>query len=172
MIFSINKIIKNKGFSLIGVMISISMIVVGVVSVITLTSSIFSIERMSNNKFIATLLAREGIENIRQIRDTNWMIIQGGSSSASWQDSICPGPGTQTFYLDGSSYTLTAPSSPSLSFERTVTADPCTPVTDPNAVGATPPPPIKVTSKVSWTDKGKTRDVELTEYLHDWMKLP
>lgn len=155
---------NKKGFSLVGVMIAITMIIVGVLAVYALTSSIFKVERISNNRFVATLLAREGIELVRQKRDDNWLDIatelredpSGDLAGYTWKKGIC----------DGSEL----PSSTFGIFSMTVTAEPddCTPedISD----EADSPEPIKITSTVSWNEQGSERSLELIEYLYDWRK--
>lgn len=68
-----NKTTKNnKGFGLLEVIISISVVIIGILPLINLFSSVLTRERDTENKLMAIYFAQEGIEIVRQIRDTNW----------------------------------------------------------------------------------------------------
>jgi type II secretory pathway pseudopilin PulG len=60
------------GFSLLGVLLAtgIGLIVIGVIA--SLASRIYQTTRTSKEAFIATALAREGVELVRANRDSNW----------------------------------------------------------------------------------------------------
>lgn len=68
---------KNKGFSLIGVIATLFIAAVGLASVISLTSISLNSSNSSKMKLVASGLAQEGIEIVRDIRranadETNW----------------------------------------------------------------------------------------------------
>ena len=74
----IKKIINYKskpqaGFSLIEAMIALSVIITGVVSGLTLTSFNLTASFISETRLIAANLAREGLETVRSLRDSNWL---------------------------------------------------------------------------------------------------
>lgn len=62
---------KSQG--LIESLIAMAVIVVGLVSVLTLVVFNLRVQSYSHDMLIATNFAKEGIEVIRSIRDTNWM---------------------------------------------------------------------------------------------------
>lgn len=62
---------KNKGFSLIGVIVTLFIVSVGLTSVITLTSTALNTSNTSKMRLIAASLAQEGIEVVRDIRRAN-----------------------------------------------------------------------------------------------------
>ena len=62
-----------RGFTIIEVIMAIFVLVVGVVGIYSIAPRIVSITSINNRKFIASQLAREGIEIVRNIRDSNWL---------------------------------------------------------------------------------------------------
>ena len=63
----------NRGFTLIEVMVAISVLTIGIMGIYTLIPKVISITSANANRFIVSQLAREGIEVVRNIRDTNWL---------------------------------------------------------------------------------------------------
>ncbi|MCK4453842.1 prepilin-type N-terminal cleavage/methylation domain-containing protein [Candidatus Parcubacteria bacterium] len=63
----------KKGFSLLEVLVAITVITVGLVGIVGLIVYNISISRVSSNKVIAVNLAQEGIEAVKNIRDSNWL---------------------------------------------------------------------------------------------------
>ena len=64
---------KKNGFSLLEVLVAITVLTVGLVGVVGLINYNISISRTSPEKIIAVNLAQEGIEVVRNIRDSNWL---------------------------------------------------------------------------------------------------
>ncbi len=65
---------SEQGFTLVEVIVATTVIVVGVLATVSVAN--FSVRASGNNErtIVATNLAREGIELVRNIRDTNWQI--------------------------------------------------------------------------------------------------
>lgn len=63
----------HKGFSFIEVMMAIFLIVIGLVSAMSLLASSMNQTMDSRNQIVAGLLAQEGVELARNVRDTNWV---------------------------------------------------------------------------------------------------
>lgn len=80
----------STGFTLLEIMIGIFILTVGVVGISNIISNIFLYTRLASSKLIAAYLAQEGVEIVRNIRDTNW--IEGASA---WDDGIEALPGYQ-----------------------------------------------------------------------------
>ena len=68
-----DKIKQQRGLSIMEAMIALAVIVTGVVSGLTLTSYNLTASVASEKQLLAVNLAREGIEVIRQKRDSNWL---------------------------------------------------------------------------------------------------
>ncbi len=63
----------NKGFTLIEITVAIVIMTIGIVGIYSLVPKITSVASTNNNNFIASQLAKEGAEIIRNIRDGNWL---------------------------------------------------------------------------------------------------
>ena len=77
---------NEKGFSLIEVIVSIAVITTALITVMALISFSVSSIGLSKSKIIATNLAQEGVEIIRNIRDSNWLSYK--RSPETWRDGL------------------------------------------------------------------------------------
>jgi prepilin-type N-terminal cleavage/methylation domain-containing protein len=73
---------KEKGFTLIEMLIAVSVMTIGIVGVYALVPQIISVTASNTDKLIASQLAREGMELVRNIRDTNWL------KNANWDAGL------------------------------------------------------------------------------------
>ena len=64
---------KQKGFTIIEVLISLFIIVIGVIGSSIVIQDIFVNTFTASHKLTAAYLAKEGLEIVRNIRDTNWL---------------------------------------------------------------------------------------------------
>ncbi|MFA6896949.1 MAG: prepilin-type N-terminal cleavage/methylation domain-containing protein [Patescibacteria group bacterium] len=76
---------KDKGFSLMEVIISIGIISFAFVGVMAVFASNIRAEMLSRDRITAAYLAQEGVEIIKQKRDTNWFI------GTDWDNGINSG---------------------------------------------------------------------------------
>ena len=76
---------KGEGFTLIEVIIVILVVTVGVLAAYITTQEIVSYTHQISYRLTAAYLAKEGIEIVRNIRDTNWL------ESASWKEGLVAG---------------------------------------------------------------------------------
>jgi prepilin-type N-terminal cleavage/methylation domain-containing protein len=84
---------KNKGFTLLELMIAITVLSVGIVGVFGLIQNTLRSAEDLKSRLIASYLAQEGIELVRNIRDNNW--AQGND----WMDNLsCSVSGCEVFY--------------------------------------------------------------------------
>ena len=68
------KIVKNKsGFSVIEAVVATYMVSLALVGVLTLVAQNLKVKQINTNMMVASMLAQEGIELVRNIRDTNWL---------------------------------------------------------------------------------------------------
>lgn len=66
------KIKNEKGFSFVEVMISVFILLVGIVTVLGLMASVLKNSIDAKDQEIAGFLAQEGVELVKNVRDTNW----------------------------------------------------------------------------------------------------
>jgi len=79
----------KKGFTLLEVMIAISILTVGIGGSYILISQTLIMASESQNRLIASYLAQEGIELVKNIRDSNWLKMhKGGEGVTSWSEGI------------------------------------------------------------------------------------
>lgn len=91
---------RQAGQGLLEVIIGIGVIIAGTVGTVTLVTQTIKAGRTSNNQIVASNLAREAIEIVRNIRDQNWLKIQAnvdvdpgaGFALAKTFDGIVPAP--------------------------------------------------------------------------------
>jgi len=70
---NIKNIQNNKGFTLIELSISIFVLAIAIIGAYNAFTTMDILTSNSTNRFVAVYLAQEGIEIIRNIRDTNWI---------------------------------------------------------------------------------------------------
>lgn len=83
----------NSGFTLLETVIAIAILTSSILMVYTAIVRVISYSYDNQNQLIASYLAQEGIEVVRNIRDTNW--VEG---AASWKDGL--GAGTYRVQYD------------------------------------------------------------------------
>ncbi len=175
------KIHQKSGFTLLETMIAIAVLLIGVVGPISIIGDSLSKIYYAKDQIIAVNLAQEGIEVVRQVRDTNFL------ATATWNEGFasgdCPGAngcmvniensgisiikcgGTCDFkvYLDSVDglYHQAIPTPPA---GPAITITNFTRKVETAGVGVE----VKITSTVTWTTGGKTGTVVVSENLFKW----
>lgn len=75
----------NKGFTFIEIIVAISVMTVGILGIYALVPEAVSIIADNTDRFTAAQLAREAIEVVRNIRDSNWL------SNSAWDQDLDAG---------------------------------------------------------------------------------
>jgi len=70
---SASKKYRRDGFTLIEILIAISVLIVGIVGVYAIVPRIVGVTAENRDEFIASQLAQEGLEIVRNMRDSNWL---------------------------------------------------------------------------------------------------
>ncbi|HEY4714947.1 MAG TPA: prepilin-type N-terminal cleavage/methylation domain-containing protein [Candidatus Paceibacterota bacterium] len=178
----------TQGFTLIETLVALAIFSTSIVALISVTGSGVANTNYAKNKFIASYLAQEGVELVRNIRDTNslllgpWADFLGGSDGTKGVGkcisligcdidpktltvSPCPNQnGCPLFYDytdtgDGFyTYPTGATSSP---FTRKITV---TDVAQPSSEE------VNITSTVSWNQGGATHRTSYSENLLNWIQ--
>ena len=79
---------KKRGFTVIEVIIATFILTVGVLGAFSVIQMILTFTSNVSSQLAAVYLAQEGIENVRNIRDSNWLAQiawDQGISSGDWQ---------------------------------------------------------------------------------------
>jgi len=90
--------IKNSGFSILEVMVALSILSIGLLGVSSLVIQNLQVQNINKNYLTASMLAQEGLELVRNQRDTNWL------KGADW----LTGSGGNTDILQDWSYAIDA----------------------------------------------------------------
>jgi len=156
----------KRGFTLIEVIIAISVMATGVLGIYALVPKIVSISGTNLNKFVASQLAREGIEIVRNIRDTNWLEgvdFNGGLTTCSGGCEIDYDDSDFAAYDSGRylrinsdgfyNYDPVSETNPETKFKRKITITPNADI-------------LNVKVEVTWSGKGSPFVLE--ENLYNW----
>jgi len=178
-----NKIFKIKnGFTLLEVIIAVFIIAVGVAGVAKIMPSLIVDSSVNQSRLVAAYLAQEGIEIVRNIRDTNWLENQYGGSPVAWDDGFSPcisanggcdidyygvaaPPIIHPFSGTGLKLAITpSPAGYNHSFGNDTTKFVRKITIDKNATNDI----LTVTVNVSWDDRGKHYDFPVQDKLYKW----
>lgn len=122
---SLGSLFTQRGVSLIETLVALFILVLGVTAALSLVGYVSNITAATRYKIIATNLAREGIEAVRNIRDSNWVFYGAGGARDHWDDwdsswkqrdkTTTPTPGQELRYklvlqAGGASESVTDPS--------------------------------------------------------------
>lgn len=181
---SISNLKSNKGFTLLEVVVALGVIIIGLVGVLVLINFTISSSTVSASKLVAVNLAQEGIELVRNIRDTNWV------EDDDWDDKI-KGTGNEIagrmdyndgfdeldeyynpppadakdcgvsneecrLYLDANGFYSHDSTGQATPFYRLIFLD---------GVGT---PYLKITSQVKWSEHNRNHELEIVNYLYNW----
>jgi len=167
--------VNQRGQGLLEMITALSVILTGVLSIISLAMSQSQAYQDATYRLVASSLAWEGIEAVRSIRDSNWLssssnwdaglvsggedvtatpILGGDSWSLDWVPNDIGKPETQIFYNNGL-YTHES-SSVSLPYYRLIKV---------NSEGVDKK---DVVSEVRWQERGRWHSVEVEEWLYNW----
>ncbi|MCK4539938.1 prepilin-type N-terminal cleavage/methylation domain-containing protein [Candidatus Parcubacteria bacterium] len=92
--------INNKGFSLLEASIVMGVVSIGVLGVFSLVLQNIQAQKVSKNILVASMLAQEGLELARNIRDDNWIanpVVDWDSYIKGWADDDFSVDYTMTF---------------------------------------------------------------------------
>ena len=130
---------KEKSFTILEVMMAIFVLTIAVgASYILIQQTLIAVS-LTQSKLIASYLTQEGVENVRNIRDTNWI------NGSAWDTGISSNNEYVNF-LD----------STQSKFERTT------------SITAMSTSTIEVKVEVGWNERGRDYSVEVINYLYDW----
>jgi hypothetical protein len=171
----INKIKNRSGQAMVEAMVALSVVVIGILSVFSLTSNSISLSRVAADRYVAINLASEGIELVKNLIDKNvmdenvaWNYIPGFTMSGDYEidyndSGVAPLENSEGdllyFSKDGSGYyryDMQDPVKDQLTnFRRIIT------INIPN------PDYIHVTSKVLWKSRGNNYELSVEDYFYN-----
>lgn len=144
---------QYKGQGLIEVIISLALLVGGIIGALTLATITIRAGTESRERIQAALLAQEGIEIVKNNRDTNW-IKKAQGENINWDDNLLntdnfPNIGSLSGGNCGSGFEK---------FTRNINIE--------NLSNDKK----KITCTVSWTDASGSHDVKAIDYITNWQK--
>ena len=93
-------VISHKGFSLLELIITILVVSIGILGTHSVVSYTLSAIGLSASRLTAAYLAQEGIEIVRNIRDTNWLEEDAGVPGVLWNSGLDPDREYEADYQD------------------------------------------------------------------------
>jgi len=152
----------KKGFTIIEVLVAVVILTMGAGGAFVLLSRTVSFTSAVNGRLVASYLAQEGIEIVRNIRDTNWLegeALNEGIPEGSWEvdyNTMSLSNAYSGNFLKLGSGMYQYQSGENTSFQRDITI-------------AHIENGIDVTVDVFWEIKGQTYDVEASTILYNWL---
>ena len=157
---------KNKGFSLIEMVVAVFIILIGVVAAFGVLQKIILSTSIGSSRLVATYLAQEGIEIVRNIRDTNWVEGKnwtqniggcGGGCEADYDDTALSSWGGDGNFLEINNEGFCSyDSGVETKFKRKITVD--------EISGEK----LEVRVEVFWTERERDHQVVVQENLYNW----
>ncbi len=160
---------SKGGFSLMEVIIAIGVIVTTLITLIALISSVVSGLKPAKFKLTATSLAQEGLEIVRNIRDSNWLSYK--RVPENWRDGLAAGDYRAQYdeltlfswadlplKIDSNGF-YQYNSGSNTPFKRKIT------------IGHIGDNQIKAVSEVTWQEKGKSYTIEAESRLYNWLEV-
>ena len=174
---------RRKGFGLLEVLLSAVIIIIILAALVTIGRAALNNNENLIERSQATYFAQEGIEMVRQIRDTNWI---DGDNTSKW-DTLVWASSAYTTTDDSKEYglqyeqakfrvlLLESPAGDELTlnnvkYTRKITVN-SVDSSDliPNGSGTNLKPyALKVTSTVTWNFSGQPKTIELSELITNW----
>lgn len=164
----------KNGFTIIEVMMAIFVLTVAVGGSFALIQQTLVAASINQQKLIAYYLAQEGIEIVRNIRDSNWL-EKRNVPDTPWDDGISEDMlidqsrkylvahneselisfGDMVLNLDNGGFYSYSPGTPTR-FKREIT------------ITKTDIDNFKVLVKIQWSERGRIHNIEVIEHLYNW----
>jgi prepilin-type N-terminal cleavage/methylation domain-containing protein len=167
-----SKIRLKKGFTLLEVIIAITIVTVGLVSVLGNIYQAVSYTSFSSSRLIALYLLQEGMEIVRNIRDENWLNNRDWNNGlgtgyyeaeADYNDSSLFPYQNQSLRLDPNGF-YSYDSGTETRFKRKIT------ISYPNSQDCPQDQCLSVQVTVFWNQLGREHQVQATQYLYNWLQ--
>jgi len=170
---------KSSAFTLVEVLIAISILIIGILSgFILVTRALYNVA-VIKDRLTASFLAQEGIELTRQIRDSNFLRILN-EESISWNNGLETGSYIIKSNVEGEELIQLVPITPSeapdflyndaLKIYNYSTGEPTT-FNREIKITTISNDEIRVESIMQWKTRTIDFDLFVEDHLYNWMKL-
>lgn len=162
---------KSKGFTILEVITAVFILTIGVGASLSLINQTLSAATVVEQRLIASYLAQEGIEIVRNIRDSTWLEKRSnptlvwdqylglGDWEADYDSQTLTSYGGTLLYIQANGFYGYEISSAQTRFTRKITIAETSPA-DPNK--------RKVLVEVEWEERGRTHSFTALEYITNW----
>ena len=184
-----HQLFNNKGFSILEASIVMGVVSIGLLGIFSLVLQNIQVQKVNKNMLVASMLAQEGLDLVRNIRDDNWIAspqVDWDLDIAGWNnndftvdytmaladaddsdnDNDITEEASTALYKDSANsfYTHTSVGNTATQFFRLIIAD---------GIDASSPVDgvidyYKVKSHVQWNEKGVLKDYIAETYLYNW----
>lgn len=152
----------KNGFTLLEVIIAITVITAGLAGALVLIGHSIASATAVRDRLVAVNLAQEGVEVVRNIRDSNWLagrnwdigFFYTTNTNVDWDSTVLDDV-NDGLSFDGAQNHYIHSSTPNTPFKRHIELNPG-------------PEVMQVKSIVEWSRRGGDHRVELEAYLYDW----
>ncbi|MFH1841329.1 MAG: prepilin-type N-terminal cleavage/methylation domain-containing protein [Candidatus Nealsonbacteria bacterium] len=155
---------KEKSFSLIEVIISVFLITTGTLGAFALIQRTVAFTSINSSRLVASYLAQEGVEVVRNIRDVNWLTKVNWDNGLSFCSMGCEADYNDSSLSSYSSRFLKISSEGFYNYdsgENTIYRRKIT-ITSPEV------DILEVLVDVEWQERGRTHTVSVLEKLYNW----
>ncbi|MDD4332960.1 MAG: prepilin-type N-terminal cleavage/methylation domain-containing protein [Patescibacteria group bacterium] len=156
------KFIKEKGFSIVEIMVVVFIVAMGLLGVSSLVMQSIKAQNIDKNTLIASQLAQEGIELVRNKRDSNWKIgdnwdsgLSAGNYIIDYTGNISLFSGNKKLFINSDGYYAHEGAIPT-SFTRLIS------ITNNSSIS------ITVICTVEWTTGTQTNSYVAETVLYNW----
>lgn len=159
----------KKGFTLVEMVVGIFLLSIGIFAVVGVIQKFYLITSLYLDRFVASYLAQEGIEIVRNIRDSNWLNNEGDwrrylegfnvrAGGADYNDySLIQSLSDVFLKLGGDGYSYDSGSD--TKFKRKIYINSCL---------QNPYNCLNVKVQVDWETRGKNYSVVIQENIYNW----
>jgi type II secretory pathway pseudopilin PulG len=166
---------SKRGFTLIEALIAISILIIGIVSSFILVTRALYNTNIIQDRLTASFLAQEGLELVRQIRDSNYLNkINGGS--INWDNNLAPG--TYRISFENGLEKIQSPNEAQLYFHddsglfNYISSDgKLTSFSRKINIEQISSDELKITTIINWQTKGSEYTIQVEDHLFNWLPL-
>ncbi|OGF19039.1 hypothetical protein A3G56_01505 [Candidatus Falkowbacteria bacterium RIFCSPLOWO2_12_FULL_45_10] len=175
---------NDRGFGVLEVVVVAGIIVIGLLPLVALVMQSVTSSQVNKNKLIAVMLAQEGIELVRNRRDSNWQNsvswaemtanpvaanglkgdgnyrVENNSGAISFADVTGVSDASARLIIDGDGVYRHSGAGEQTPFYRLMEAG--------NSASCLESECLIATSTVQWQERGGTKNYSITVEMYDW----